>query len=57
VVQPKGWKDLTFDETEVTGNVGPFGLVKDDGMTNGVGAVFVSPGVEGCEIKVIDFSV
>jgi len=57
VVQPKGWKDLTFDETEVTGNVGPFGLVNDDGMTNGVGAVFVSPGVEGCEIKVIDFSV
>ena len=55
MIQPKRWKDLTFDQTEVTGNVGPFCLVNDDGMTHGVGTVFVGPGVEGREIEVIDF--
>jgi len=58
MIQPKGWEDLAFHQTEVTEDVGAFGLVNNGRMTHRVGTVFVGPGVERGEIEVMDlFSV
>jgi len=58
MIQPKGWKDLTFDQPKVPGDVSAFGLTDDFRMTHEVEAVFVGPGIERGEIQVMQlFSV
>ena len=54
MVESVGREDLAFDQTKVRADVGGAGFVEDLGMSYGVEAVFVGPGVEGGEINVVD---
>ena len=54
MIQTIGWKNLTFHQTEIGRNICPFEFADDDRVTDRVQTVFVGPGVEGGEIKVID---
>ena len=54
MVQTVGRKDLAFYQTKVRGDVGAFGFVDGDRMSDRVETVFVGPRVERGEIVVID---